>query len=60
MERPIILTTISYVIDVYKNDGRVQKNIFNLALYISMFPQLVAGPIVRYQTVDDQISERTV
>lgn len=49
---------MSYVIDVYKNDGNVQKNIFNLALYISMFPQLVAGPIVRYQTVDDQISSR--
>ena len=49
---------MSYVIDVYKNDGKVQKNIFNLALYISMFPQLVAGPIVRYQTVDDQINSR--
>ena len=49
---------MSYVIDIYKNDGKVQKNIFNLALYISMFPQLVAGPIVRYQTVDDQISSR--
>lgn len=49
---------MSYVIDVYRNDGKVQKNIFNLALYISMFPQLVAGPIVRYQTVDDQISCR--
>lgn len=49
---------MSYVIDVYREDGKVQKNIFNLALYISMFPQLVAGPIVRYQTVDDQISYR--
>lgn len=49
---------MSYVIDVYKHDGKVQKNIFNLALYISMFPQLVAGPIVRYQTVDDQINSR--
>lgn len=49
---------MSYVIDVYRNDGKVQKNIFNLALYISMFPQLVAGPIVRYQTVADQISCR--
>ena len=51
--------SMSYVIDVYRRDGKVQKNIFNLALYISMFPQLVAGPIVRYQTVDDQISNRT-
>ena len=37
----------SYLIDVYRG-GAVQKNFFNLALYISMFPQLVAGPIVRY------------
>lgn len=50
--------TMSYVIDVYRNDGKSQKNIFDLALYISLFPQLVAGPIVRYQTVDDQISIR--
>lgn len=49
---------MSYVIDVYRKDGKVQKNIFNLALYISMFPQLVAGPIVRYETVDKQIAER--
>lgn len=49
---------MSYVIDVYRKDGRVQKNIFNLLLYISMFPQLVAGPIVRYETVDDQITKR--
>lgn len=50
---------MSYVIDVYRKDGKVQKNIFNLALYISMFPQLVAGPIVRYETVDKQITERS-
>ncbi|WP_353654986.1 MBOAT family O-acyltransferase [Clostridium sp. CCUG 7971] len=49
---------MSYVIDLYRKDGKVQKNIFNLALYISMFPQLVAGPIVRYQSVDDQIIYR--
>ena len=51
--------SMSYVIDVYRKDGKVQKNIFNLALYISMFPQLVAGPIVRYETVDRQITERS-
>lgn len=51
--------TMSYVIDVYRGDGRVQKNLLDLALYISLFPQLVAGPIVRYQTVDEQITERT-
>ena len=50
--------TMSYVIDVYRHDGKVQKNIFDLALYISLFPQLVAGPIVRYETVDNQISNR--
>lgn len=50
--------TMSYVIDVYRYDGKVQKNIFDLALYISLFPQLVAGPIVRYETVDNQISNR--
>ncbi|MEL0679612.1 MBOAT family O-acyltransferase [Clostridioides difficile] len=50
--------TMSYVIDVYRKDGRVQRNIFDLALYVSLFPQLVSGPIVRYQTVDEQISKR--
>ncbi|WP_043929980.1 MBOAT family O-acyltransferase [Bacillus sp. EB01] len=49
---------MSYVIDVYRKDGKVQKNPINMALYISLFPQLVAGPIVRYQTVADQINER--
>ncbi|MCC0628342.1 MULTISPECIES: MBOAT family protein [unclassified Clostridioides] len=51
--------TMSYVIDVYRKDANVQRNIFDLALYVSLFPQLVAGPIVRYQTVDEQISKRT-
>ena len=50
--------TMSYVIDVYRDKKRLQKNIFNLALYISLFPQLVAGPIVRYETVDEQINKR--
>ncbi len=49
---------MSYVIDVYRHDAKVQNNIFNMALYISLFPQLVAGPIVRYQTIADQIIER--
>lgn len=49
---------MSYVIDVYRNDAKVQKNIFDLALYISLFPQLVAGPIVRYNTIADQIKNR--
>ncbi|MFL8673826.1 MBOAT family O-acyltransferase [Clostridioides sp. GD02404] len=49
---------MSYVIDVYRNDAKVQRKLTNLALYISLFPQLVAGPIVRYQTVADDIEHR--
>ncbi|MBR3836324.1 MAG: MBOAT family protein [Clostridia bacterium] len=49
---------MSYVIDVYRGDGVVQKNPFNVAMYISFFPQLIAGPIVRYQTIADQINFR--
>nr|WP_308859832.1 MBOAT family O-acyltransferase [Paeniclostridium sordellii] len=49
---------MSYVIDVYRDDAKVQNNLLHLALYISLFPQLVAGPIVRYQTVADQIENR--
>jgi len=49
---------MSYVIDVYRGDGKVQKNLINVCLYISFFPQLIAGPIVRYQTVADEITDR--
>jgi alginate O-acetyltransferase complex protein AlgI len=49
---------ISYVIDVYRGDGGVQKNPINMALYKALFPQLIAGPIVRYRTVSHQIKER--
>lgn len=49
---------LSYVIDVYRGDGEVQKNPFYVALYIAFFPQLIAGPIVRYETIDMQIRER--
>ncbi|MBQ9950607.1 MAG: MBOAT family protein [Clostridia bacterium] len=49
---------MSYVIDVYKGKGRVQKNLMNVCLYISFFPQLIAGPIVRYQTVAEEITDR--
>ena len=47
--------TMSYTIDVYRNDAKVQKNIINLAAYVTMFPQLIAGPIVRYQDVAEQL-----
>jgi len=49
---------MSYVIDVYRGTEQVQKNPFNLALYVSFFPQLIAGPIVRYETIAQQINER--
>lgn len=49
---------MSYVIDVYRGNGMVQKNPFNVALYIAFFPQLIAGPIVRYQTIAEQINFR--
>lgn len=49
---------LSYVIDIYRQNGKVQKNPLNVALYISFFPQLIAGPIVRYETVSEQIDER--
>ena len=49
---------MSYVIDVYRGSEQVQKNPFDLALYVSFFPQLIAGPIVRYETVAAQIRQR--
>jgi len=49
---------MSYIIDIYRKDGKVNKNPFAVALYISFFPQLVAGPIVKYKTVDNQIRNR--
>lgn len=49
---------LSYVIDVYRKNGKVQKNPLNVALYISLFPQLIAGPIVRYETVAKEINDR--
>lgn len=51
---------ISYVADVYKEKGKVQKNPLNVGLYIAFFPQLVAGPIVRYETIEKQIKERSI
>lgn len=49
---------ISYIVDVYRRAADVQNNPLNLALYISLFPQLIAGPIVRYHDVARQISSR--
>lgn len=49
---------MSYVIDVYRGKGEAQKNPLNVGLYISLFPQLIAGPIVRYETVAAEIGSR--
>lgn len=49
---------MSYVLDVYRQKGEVQTNVLYVGLYISFFPQLIAGPIVRYDTIADQIKNR--
>lgn len=51
---------ISYVIDVYRKDVPVQNNFAKFAMYISMFPQLVAGPIVRYKDIAKEIDDRSI
>lgn len=51
---------LSYIIDVYRGNVKVQKNLLNFALYVTMFPQLIAGPIVQYADVDDQLANRKV
>ncbi len=50
---------LSYTIDVYRKDVAAQRNIISLAAYVSLFPQLIAGPIVRYSDVAQQLSVRT-
>ena len=49
---------LSYVIDVYRDKKNVQKSLFSVLLYISFFPQLIAGPIVRYSDIADRLRER--
>ncbi len=51
---------MSYTIDVYRDDVKVQRNILNFGMYITMFPQLIAGPIVRYADVEAQLDDRSV
>ena len=51
---------ISYIIDVYRKHTSAQSNPFKLALYISFFPQLIAGPIIRYKDVENQIDDRKI
>ena len=52
--------TMSYTIDVYRGNAKMQKNIISFGAYVSLFPQLIAGPIVRYNTVAQEISNRRV
>lgn len=49
---------LSYTIDVYNDNAKVQTNFFNFAAYVTLFPQLIAGPIVRYTTVEQELSQR--
>ena len=49
---------LSYTIDVYRNEAKVQKNPISFMAYVTLFPQLIAGPIVRYQTVQDELDSR--
>ena len=51
--------TLSYTIDVYRGDAEVQKSFIRLSAYVALFPQLVAGPIVRYTTVEEDLRYRT-
>ena len=51
--------TMSYTIDVYRGEAKVQKSFIRLATYVALFPQLIAGPIVRYTTVEEELSSRT-
>ncbi len=51
---------MSYLVDVYRGENRAQKRLVDVALYIALFPQLIAGPIVRYHDIAAQIRERTI
>lgn len=52
--------TLSYILDVYKGKVEAQHNVISFGAYVSMFPQLIAGPIVRYSDVDKQLKKRTI
>ena len=51
---------LSYIIDVYRGTVKVQRNIIDFGMYITFFPQLIAGPIVRYQDIENQLKGRTL
>ena len=61
---PIVISfytfqTLSYVVDVYTNKAKVCRRFTNFATYVCLFPQLIAGPIVRYTTIEDELQNRT-
>jgi alginate O-acetyltransferase complex protein AlgI len=55
-----VFQSISYIVDVYRDESPAQGNIFNTALYISLFPQLIAGPIIRYNSLSGQFENRDI
>jgi len=52
--------TLSYTVDVYRKKVKVNHSLIDFLMYVSLFPQLVAGPIVRYEAIDDQLKQRVV
>ncbi|WFA07775.1 MBOAT family O-acyltransferase [Tissierella sp. Yu-01] len=52
--------TMSYSIDIYRGEAEVQEDIISFGSYVTLFPQLIAGPIVRYQTIAEELKERTI
>lgn len=52
--------TMSYTIDVYRGEAKVQKNLLDFGVYVTMFPQLIAGPIVKYRDVEKEIRHRAI
>jgi len=52
--------TMSYSIDVYRGEAKVQRNILDFGVFVSMFPQLIAGPIVKYKQVQDRMHDRQI
>ena len=51
--------TMSYTIDVYRGDARCQRNVITFSTFVTLFPQLIAGPIIKYKDLDDQLEHRT-
>lgn len=52
--------TMSYTIDVYRGEAKVQRNLLDFAVYVTMFPQLIAGPIVKYRDVEERLHKRDI